>query len=183
MDAKARNLDAFKTIVLLILFLLLLLFINFFYRNSPQGRLAAPQSQPANQPAATLELVPTAVVASSPAATETAASTQVPAVVSAPSKIPDCPLAAPARISGVGARVRVTNALIPLRTQPSVPSSSFLGPLPIGTELEVVSLPICEKYLEGANLWWQVRTLSGKTGWAAEASAVKPDLYYLEEIK
>jgi hypothetical protein len=37
--------------------------------------------------------------------------------------------------------------------------------------------------LEGANLWWQVRTLSGKIGWAAEASAIKPVLYYLEEIK
>ncbi len=181
MDAKARKLDIFKTIVLL--YFIAFIFFRFIYGISQKSGMADSQFQPANQPLATLELAPTVAVDARPAANEPVTSPPLAAAVSAPSGIPDCPLAAPARISGIGARVRVTNALIPLRTSPSVPSSSFLGPLPIGTELEVVSLPICEPYLEGANLWWQVRTLSGKIGWAAEASAIKPVLYYLEEIK
>ncbi len=180
MNAKARNLDIFKTIVLL--YCVAFIFFRFIYSISPQGGLAAPQSQLANQPVATIESVPTAAADVLPAVNEPVTSPPLAAAVSAPSGIPDCPLAAPARISGVGARVRVTNALIPLRTSPSVASSSFLGPLPIGTELEVVSIPICEPYLEGANLWWQVRTLSGKIGWAAEASAKIPGYYYLQQI-
>lgn len=180
MNAKARNLDIFKTIVLL--YCVAFIFFRFIYSISPQGGLAAPQSPPASQPAATLKTVPTIVPIPSPVPIESAAVTAAAAAIPAASAIPVCPLSAPARISGVGARVRVTNALIPLRSKPAVPSSSFLGPLPIGTELEVISLPVCEPYLEGANLWWQVRTLSGKTGWAAEASALKPAYYYLQQI-
>jgi hypothetical protein len=69
-----------------------------------------------------------------------------------------------------------------MRTKPSVPSSAFVMPLRTGSVLEIISLPVCEPYLENANLWWQVRALDGRTGWAAEASAIKPVLYYLEEI-
>lgn len=181
MDGRARNLDIFKTIVLL--YFIAFIFFRFIYGITQKSGVAVSQFQPANQPIATLELAPTVAVDARPAANEPVTSPPLAAAVSAPSGIPDCPFAAPARISGVGARVRVTNALIPLRTKPSVSSSSFLGPLPIGTELEVISMPVCEAYLEGANLWWQVRTLSGKVGWAAEASAIKPIFYYLEEIK
>ncbi len=180
MNTKTRNLDIFKTIVLL--YCIAFLFFRFIYWESQKSEVAVSQSQPANQAVAPLESMPTVAVNAQPPANEPVTSPPLAAAVSAPSGIPDCPLAAAARISGVGARVRVTNALIPLRTRPSVPSSSFLGPLPIGTELEVVSLPVCEPYLEGANLWWQVRTLSGKTGWAAEASAKKPVFYYLQQI-
>ena len=180
MDAKARNLDIFKTIVLL--YCIAFLFFRFIYGSSQKSGVAISQSQPANQPVAPLESVPTVAVDVQPAANEPVTSPPLAASVSAPSVISDCPLAAPSRISGVGARVRVTNAIIPLRTKPSVPSSSLRGLLPIGIELEVISLPVCEPYLEGANLWWQVRTLSGKTGWAAEASAIKPVFYYLQQM-
>lgn len=180
MVAKARKLDIFKTIVLL--YLIAFLFFRIFYGISSQGGMTSPQTQPVNQPVATPEAAPASAGVVSPTAAEPAVGRPVSAA-SAPAGIPDCPLAAPARISGLGARVKITNALIPLRNKPSVSSSSFLGPLPIGTVVEVVSMPMCEPYLEGANLWWQVRTLSGKTGWAAEASAIKPFFYYLEEIK
>lgn len=94
----------------------------------------------------------------------------------------ECAGANPARISGAATRVEVINALIPLRSSPSALASNILKPLPIGTRLEVLSLPVCVPYLEGANLWWEVRTEDGEIGFAAEGSAINPT-YYLSEIR
>ncbi|HEY60609.1 MAG TPA: SH3 domain-containing protein [Anaerolineae bacterium] len=93
--------------------------------------------------------------------------------------VPDCPKAKPARISATGVKVRVVNALIPLRSSPQAGLNNILRDLPIGTELEVIAMPVCTEYLDGANLWWQVRLLNGLSGWAAEGSAISPT-YYLE---
>ena len=92
----------------------------------------------------------------------------------------DCPKALPARISGVGSQVQITNALIPLRSSPEV-APNILGALPISSTVEITSLPVCTEYLDGANLWWGVRTQDGRTGFAAEGSAISPT-YYLEEM-
>mgnify|MGYP001128390133 CR=1 FL=1 len=74
------------------------------------------------------------------------------------------------------------NALIPLRSSPQAGANNILSDLPIDTVLEVVALPVCTEYLEGANLWWQVRLPNGLSGWAAEGSAISPT-YYLEMIE
>jgi len=92
-----------------------------------------------------------------------------------------CEGANPTQISGEGAWVEVVNALIPLRSSPSALAPNILRPLPIGTPLEIISLPTCTSYLDGANLWWGVETEGGETGYAAESSAVSPS-YYLQEI-
>jgi len=96
--------------------------------------------------------------------------------------IPVCEDAKIARLTSVGSQVKVVNALIPLRSSPDAESANCMLSLPKGTHLEVVSFPVCTRFLDGANLWWGVRTESGLEGWAAEASAIS-DVYYLQEIK
>ena len=98
------------------------------------------------------------------------------------SEIPACEGAKPARLTLIGSPIKVVNALIPLRSSPDAESANYMLSLPKGTHLEVVSLPVCTRFLSGANLWWGVRTESGLEGWAAEASAIS-DVYYLQEIK
>ena len=92
-----------------------------------------------------------------------------------------CEGANPMRITSVGDSVRVVNNLIPLRSSPDATSANIVRALPIGTELKVVSLPICTPFLDGANQWWEVQTQDGQTGWVAEGSAVG-STYYLETI-
>lgn len=178
MDARPRGLDLFKAIVLFILILMLFLF-NRHYKGAPlvsSGILEQTQAQTVTLPPAFTQTSP-ASAASVPE--------QIPASTSdsnaTVANVPACQ-AAPARISRVGVRVQVTNALIPLRAKPAIPSS-YIGSLTIGTQLDVIGVPVCVPYLSGANLWWQVRRVDGKTGWAAEASATKPVFYYLQEIK
>ena len=96
--------------------------------------------------------------------------------------IPECVDAKPARLTSVGLHIEVVNALIPLRSSPDAESANYMLSLPKGTHLEVVNLPVCTRFLGGANLWWGVRTESGLEGWAAEASAIS-DVYYLQEIE
>ena len=98
------------------------------------------------------------------------------------SEIPACEGAKTARLTSVGSHIKVVNALIPLRSSPDAESANYMLSLPKGTHLEVVNLPVCTRFLGGANLWWGVRTESGLVGWAAEASAIN-DVYYLQEIK
>jgi len=93
-----------------------------------------------------------------------------------------CDGANPVRISDIGAKVRVVNALIPLRLSPDATSSNYVLSLPEGSVLEIISGPVCTPYLDGANQWWGVRTEEGVEGFAAEGSAVS-DIYYLEEIQ
>ena len=97
-------------------------------------------------------------------------------------KIENCEGVNPARISGIGEKVRVINSLIPLRSSPDAVSDNVLKALPIGTSLEIVASPVCTEYLDGANLWWGVQTEGGQTGWAAEGSALG-SAYYLEMIE
>ncbi len=97
-------------------------------------------------------------------------------------RIPVCEGAKPARLTSIGSHIKVVNALIPLRSSPDAESANYVVSLPKGTHLEVVNFPVCTRFLSGANLWWGVRTESGREGWAAEASAVT-DVYYLQEIK
>jgi hypothetical protein len=172
MNGRARDLDFFKVIVMLVLIFLLFLFMRSCRGTLPEDVNINSVTKAADQPIGTTMPIPTTTPN---AVTTTPSSTTTPGIKA-------CPLAAPARIGGVGSRVRVTNALIPLRSKPAVSTSSYIKPLPIGSELEVLSLPVCEPYLSGANLWWQVRALNGMTGWAAEASASRPALYYLQEI-
>jgi len=93
-----------------------------------------------------------------------------------------CTGALASQISGVDARVVVANALIPLRASPDAETDNYLRPLPKGTMLEVIQDPVCTPFLEGANLWWRVRTEEGMEGFAAEGSAVS-EVYYLREIE
>jgi len=97
-------------------------------------------------------------------------------------EITACEGANPARLTSVSSRVRVVNALIPLRSSPDAESENIMLSLPKGTTLEIVNLPVCTPLLGGANLWWGVRSESGLDGWAAEASAIS-DVYYLQEIQ
>lgn len=98
------------------------------------------------------------------------------------SEFPDCEGAVPRKIDSIGATVRVVNALIPLRSEPNAETDNIVVPLPEGTLVKVVGKPVCTTYLDGANLWWYVRTEHGAEGYAAEGSAID-DIYYLEEIE
>lgn len=98
-----------------------------------------------------------------------------------PSTAAECTGALPVRLSGVGVRAVVVNALIPLRASPEVGSNNILRGLPIGSVVEITSLPVCTPYLSGANNWWGVRTVDGSEGYAAEGSAINP-IYYLQEL-
>ena len=95
--------------------------------------------------------------------------------------IVECPLANPSQISSEGKMIRVINAIIPLRSSPDATTLNFVTSLEQETQLEVIGEPVCTPYLEGANIWWPVRTPNGMEGYAAEGSAIS-DLYYLEEI-
>ncbi len=92
-----------------------------------------------------------------------------------------CESANPIRITSVGDCVRVVHNLIPLRSSPDANSANIVRALSIGTELKIVSLPVCTPFLDGANQWWEVQTKDGQIGWAAEGSAVG-STYYLETI-
>jgi len=93
-----------------------------------------------------------------------------------------CPGANPSRIQNTDEFVQVISAEIPLRSSPRADLRNYLIQLPKGTVLEIVGKPTCSAYLNGANLWWLVRTPYGLEGYAAEGSALT-DLYYLEVIK
>ena len=93
----------------------------------------------------------------------------------------ECLLANPSQISSGGKMIRVINAVIPLRSSPDATTLNFVTSLEQETQLEVIGEPVCTPYLEGANIWWPVRTPNGMEGYAAEGSAIS-DLYYLEEI-
>jgi len=93
----------------------------------------------------------------------------------------DCPGANPKRISGFDNTVRVVNAMIPLHSTPNAIAENYIAVLPLVTKLEVIGERICPPFLDGANIWWKVRTISGIEGCAAEGSAIS-DLYYLETI-
>lgn len=93
-----------------------------------------------------------------------------------------CQRANPSRINKETHTVRVVSTLIPLRASPDAVSNNILRELPPGTELIILSDPVCTPYLSGANLWWQVETNDGNIGWAAEGSAISPR-YYLEQIE
>jgi len=94
--------------------------------------------------------------------------------------IKTCDGANSVRLSGIGAKVIVVNSMIPLRYSPSALESNILQGLPVGTKLEIISLPICSPFLAGANYWWGVKTTTGITGFVAESSAISP-IYYLQE--
>jgi hypothetical protein len=96
-------------------------------------------------------------------------------------KIQTCEGANSPRISGVGKKVIVMNSLIPLRYSPSAFEANILQGLPVGTILEITSLPVCSPYLSGANYWWGVKTATGLTGFVAEGSAIS-STYYLREL-
>jgi len=163
--------DRFKLAVTILLILLLIV----VRCSAGTDKAAAPAVEPTAQPIVeTQEAAPAATTAptvepTAGAATESTSETA-------------CTRALPMRISGTRVKVRVVNALIPLRAGPEVKDGNILAALPIGTELEVIGLPVCTDYLTGANQWWGVRMQDGRTGYAAEGSAINP-VYYLEEIK
>jgi len=110
--------------------------------------------------------------------TSTPVATFTPAVTPTTS----CPKALSPHISSIGVKAEVVYEMIPLRSSPKVTLENILQALPIGTELEIIKMPVCAEFLSGANLWWGVKTMDGKIGWAAEGSAIDP-VYYLQEIK
>jgi len=167
--------DRFKLAVTIFLILLLILVRCSMDSDKAAVPAIEPTAQaivetPEAEPEATT--APTVKPTAAPAVESTAESTAETA----------CIKALPVRISGVGAKVRVVNALIPLRAGPEVKDGNILAALPIGTELEVIGLPVCTDFLTGANQWWGVRMQDGRTGYAAEGSAINP-VYYLEEIR
>lgn len=107
---------------------------------------------------------------------------EIVTIVETPSEVPECIGANPRRIDSIGSEVRVINALIPLRSSPDAQADNVIATLPEGSMLEIIGEPVCVPFLEGANLWWFVRTEEGMEGYAAEGSAIS-DTYYLEEIK
>ena len=170
MNTRFLTYDWFKLIVLLLLISLLIL----LPRCIPDTN--ATVTQQATHPAVSAE--PTLT---------TEAATQAPTAkteTTPPESTSDavvCDNALPTRLSGVGARAEVVNALIPLRASPEVGRSNILKGLEKGSVVEIISLPVCVPYLTGANNWWGVRTSDGREGYAAEGSAINP-IYYLQEI-
>ncbi len=199
MNARILPYDWFKFIILLIL-IALLIFLGFCVPASPAaavdesavagedvdqaveetGTSDADDSGAADQGTAEAEAGADTTESESAGASSEAEGAAASAETESDTFSEDCPNALPARISGVGAQAQITNALIPLRSSPEV-APNILGALPIGSTVEITSLPVCTEYLDGANLWWGVRTLDGLTGFAAEGSAISPT-YYLEEL-
>ena len=173
----AKNLDIFKFIILLILFVALILLLVFWEPSEKVTDQQLVTSSTANE--STLPNTSPASEANHP---ETPAQEQILAVATEVPESLKCPNANQSRISGIGAHVKVINSMIPLRSTPSAMGLNIIRPLPIGTRLEVISQAVCVDYLDGANLWWRVRTDLGDEGYAAEGSAIS-GLYYLEEIK
>jgi type IV secretory pathway VirB10-like protein len=185
--------DTFKLIVALILLLLLLAFMLQPPASAP-GQAYLPVVQVATKPPAAptdTAVPPTAAVASPPtptlAPTSTAAPTGAPTAVptAAPTAAPtDTPQAAltpqptPTTASAVECKPPSASRLVVgknamtlgdlnLRSEPKI-AENVLMVNPSGTTVKVLDGPVCVPYLDGAYLWWQVETSSGKTGYSAE---------------
>lgn len=170
MSTRFLPYDWFKLIVLILLIALLIL----FPRCVPEGGVPSTESEV--QPVESAMPATQADTATQAPTTTTEAASQ-----ESPSAIVECDGALPVRLSGVGVRAVVVNALIPLRASPEVSSNNILRGLPIGSVVEITSLPVCTPYLTGANNWWGVRTEDGSEGYTAEGSAINP-VYYLQEL-
>jgi hypothetical protein len=210
MRARWIAYDWFKLIVLLILIALLLLFVaqncpcqtGYLRAAAQDGTAQTDASSGANAAAAAPDAKVTADAAAAMATADAAAAATAaqPAATAEPGAAADaqngdqtaatsaaadlsavCEKALPVRLSGADVRARVTNATLTLRSRPEV-ANNVLGFMPAGTEVDVIALPVCTPYLEGANNWWRVTTAAGTVGFAAEGSAVNP-VYYLEEIR
>lgn len=191
MGARWITYDWFKLIVLLILIALLILLNRCTGQtlaagtqvptSAPSAADDSPPAAPIAAPAAAAPTAPTALPAAPAENADAAVSQSTVQSVDAASLSAACEKAMPVRLSGTGINAKVVNATLTLRNSPQV-GDNVAGFLPAGAEVEVLSLPVCTEYLEGANNWWEVRTSGGVQGFAAEGSAVNP-VYYLEEIK
>jgi hypothetical protein len=90
----------------------------------------------------------------------------------------DCPLAQPSRLA-VGNQA-VVRARLNLRSEAGM-DKTIIRVSPPGTQVEVISGPMCIPYQGGAYLWWNLETADGVTGWSAEAS-LTDRFYFLEPL-
>lgn len=199
MGARWIAYDWFKLIVLLILIALLILLgrcsgqAGFPAAQTDTSGSASPVSEddsaPADgasddAPAAAGSEAPTAEPSVPAAAADTAegeSTGEADQGANATSLSAACEKALPVRLSSTGINAKVVNATLTLRSSPQV-GNNILGFLPAGSQVDILTLPVCTEYLEGANNWWEVRTSGGVQGFAAEGSAVNP-VYYLEAIR
>ncbi len=189
--------DTFKLIVAILL-LLLLLFLMLQPPAGAPGQAYLPAVQVATQAPAVLATAapPTAAVASPPTPTplpspttaptapptEAPTSLPTPAPTAAPTNAPEAvtatPQAAPAATTAVECKAPSASRLVigknamtlgdlNLRSEPKI-GENILTVSVTGSTLKVLDGPVCVPYLDGAYLWWQVETSSGKTGYSAE---------------
>jgi hypothetical protein len=179
--------DTFKLIVAIILLLLLLVFMLQPPKDTP-GQAYLPVVQVATQPQVsppTVTASPAAAAVDAPTSTPlpvpTAVPTDVPATA-APTNTPEPPAATPEPAPTTAAAVEckapsasrlmvgknaTTLGDLNLRSEPKI-AENILTVNPSGTTVKVLDGPVCVPYLDGAYLWWQVQTSSGKTGYSAE---------------
>jgi len=150
---------------------------------------ASPTTAPAatTTPAPTATTMPTATQPAPSPTPTTAADTPTPTIAAeSPTPTPaqanasgDCAAAIPSRLS-VGMKARVISNLN-FRSSPGI-ENNLLRVNPVGTQLEVISGPVCTPFGKGAYLWWEVRSADGATGWSAEGT-LEGKSYFLEPMK
>jgi hypothetical protein len=198
MDTSRRwiGYDTFKLIVAILLLLLLLVQMLQPPTGAP-GLANAPLPAVATQvppPPATAAPLPTAVSTSlpppapsptlAPTVPPSAAPTSLPtaAPTLAPTNTPEsatatpeptpavasaaaCKSPSPSRL--VSGKNATTLGDLNLRSEPKI-GENILTVSVTGATLKILDGPVCVPYLDGAYLWWQVQTASGKTGYSAE---------------
>jgi hypothetical protein len=190
--------DTFKLIVAILLLLLLLFLMLQPPAGAPgQATLPAaapvatqapavlataapPTAAVASPPTSTPAPIPTAAPVSPPTQAPTAVPTAAPtaAPTNAPEAVTATPQAAPAATTAVECKAPSASRLVigknamtlgdlNLRSEPKI-GDNILTVSVTGATVKVLDGPVCMPYLDGAYLWWQVQTSSGKTGYSAE---------------
>ena len=88
----------------------------------------------------------------------------------------DCPAQLQPRLQ-TGGKARVLTNLN-MRSSPGIKNNWMLTNI-TGTELKVLSGPVCTVQIQGAFWWWEVENPSGQIGWSAEAQ--ESGFYYFLE--
>jgi hypothetical protein len=78
----------------------------------------------------------------------------------------DCPVLLQARLQAGGKARVLTN--LNMRSSPGI-EDNWLVTNVTGSELEIISGPVCTVQTQGAYRWWEVENAYGQTGWSAEA--------------
>jgi hypothetical protein len=98
--------------------------------------------------------------------------------VSPPVSGGDCPVLQQARLQADGKARVLTN--LNMRSTPGI-EDNWLVTNVTGTELKIISGPVCTVQTQGAYWWWEVENPYGQRGWSAEAHE-SGYYYFLEPL-